>query len=65
MVRKGVKYRWCPYHNQGKGMWVTHSKDECCNKPNDEGGSHDGEQNQALQAIAEINEDESDEDEDE
>lgn len=61
LVKNGVTYRWCLYHNQGKGMWVTHALKKCRNRPNadadDQNAGNDVDA-QAMQAIAELEEDE-------
>ena len=53
LSKNGKTYYWCPYHNDGKGMWVLHKPDNCNLKP--EGQDDDDEpSNVANRAIAEM-----------
>ena len=68
LVRNGITYRWCKYHNQGKGMWVTHALEKCRNRPgadSEDTPAEDDANAQAMQAVAKIEGDESDDDKDE
>ena len=62
--KNGITYRWCTHHRQGKGLWVTHTLEDCKNKKRDDSSSNSNSatetsspQTQAVAAVAEIEDD--------
>lgn len=60
MSKNGKTYYWCPFHNNGAGMWVLHKPDECMNRSESQEADEDEPSSMANRAIAEMENDSAD-----